>query len=196
MPLFHCAFALVLMTLCFSAVANQQTEKTFPTDDEINLVLTQTERAVQQYKPLIEQEEIQMGKSAVDAVAHDRQVVNALQIALKALKVKPQGFNSPAGFAFFEWLDDADRNALLCASGASTQSTLQLMAGNTEKATALVHLSQGCMDVSTLIYTVSENAGSLYQRYVEAEEKLAVQGAEVAQKCTNILKQRGVTPKK
>ena len=43
--------------------------KAFPTDDEINLVLTQTERAIQQYKPLIDQEEIQMGKSATDAVA-------------------------------------------------------------------------------------------------------------------------------
>ena len=48
------------------------------------------------------------------------------------------------------------------------------------------------MDVSTLIYTVSENADSLYQRYVEAEEQLANQGAEAAEKCVAILKKNGV----
>jgi hypothetical protein len=35
-----------------------------PTDDEINLVLTQTERAIQQYKPLIDQEDARMGKDS------------------------------------------------------------------------------------------------------------------------------------
>jgi hypothetical protein len=42
------ACALVLMVIGFAVVANAQTEKTFPTDAEINLVLTQTERAIQQ----------------------------------------------------------------------------------------------------------------------------------------------------
>jgi|SRR5712692_5596902 len=194
MSLFRCC-ALVLSTLGFAAVANAQADKPFPTDDEINLVLTQTERAIQQYKPLIDQEEIQMGKSAADAVAHDREVVKALELAVKAFKLKPQGFNGPLGFAFFEWLDDADRNAVLCGSGASTQATQQMMSGNTDKAALLLHLSQSCTDVSTLIYTVSENAGSLYQRYVEAEGQLAAEGAEVAQKCTDILKRSGITPK-
>jgi hypothetical protein len=41
------------------------------------------------------------------------------------------------------------------------------MDGNVTKADSLVHLTQGCQDVSALIYTVSENANSLYQRYVE-----------------------------
>jgi hypothetical protein len=196
MPLFRCASALVLLTISFAVVANAQTEKTFPTDDEINLVLTQTERAMQQYKLLVDQEEIQMGKSYADAVARDRQVVNALEMAVKAFKGKPQGFNGPLGFAFFEWLDDADRNAVLCGSGASMGAAQSMMAGDTNKASALLDLSQSCTYVSTLIYTVSENAASLYQRYVEAEEQLAVQGAEIAQKCTDILKKSGTAPKK
>ena len=196
MPLFRCASALALLTISYAIVANAQTEKAFPTDDEINLVLTQAERAIQQYKPLIEQQELQMGKSATDAGANDRQVVSALETAVKALRRKPQGFNGPLGFNVFEWLDDADRNALLCGSGASTQATLQMMAGNKDKATSLLHLAQSCSDVSALIYTVSENAGSLYQRYVEAEQQLAVQAAEVAEKCTEILKKSGVPPKK
>ena len=49
-----CRFAFVLLTIGFAVAANAQTEKTFPTNDEITLVLTQTQRAIQQYKPLIE----------------------------------------------------------------------------------------------------------------------------------------------
>lgn len=195
MPLFRPACALVLFTVGFAHVANAQTEKHFPTNDEINLVLTQTERAIQQYKPLIDQEEIQIGKSATVAVASDRQVVNSLEVAVKAFKGKPQAFNGPLGFAFFEWLDDASRNALACGNGASTKGVLESLAGKKDRATELLHLSQSCIDVSTLIYTVSENVGSLYQRYVEAQEQLATQAAGVAQKCTDILKKNGITPK-
>src|SRR5258706_11046189 len=101
MPRFWCASALALLTISFVVAANAQNEKTFPTDDEINLVLTQTERAVQQYKPLIDQEEIQMGKSATDAVAHDREVVKSLEMAVKAFKHTPRAFNGPLGFAYF-----------------------------------------------------------------------------------------------
>jgi hypothetical protein len=196
MALFRCAAGLVLLTISFAVVANAQTEKTFPTDDEVNLVLTQTERAIQQYEPLIDQEEVQMGKSATDAVAIDRKNVESLEIAVKAFKGKPQGFNGPLGFVFFEWLDDASRNALLCSSWASAQGALQMMGSYKDKAASLLHLAQSCSDASALISTVGENAGSLYQRYVEAEEQLAVHGAEVAEKCTDILKKNSVPPKR
>jgi hypothetical protein len=194
MVLSCCACTLVVLT-GFAAVADAQTEKAFPTNAEINLVLTQTDRAMQLYKPLIDQEEIAMGTSGTDAIAHDRQVVSGLEMAVKAFKGKPQGFNGPLGFAFFEWLDDASRNAALCGSGTATQAMSQMMAGNTDKASSLIHLAHACMDVSTLIYTVSENAGSLYQRYIDAEHELAEQAAEVAQKCTDILKKNGAPPK-
>jgi len=192
----RCASTVLVLSVGFGVVAKAQTEKTFPTDTEINLVLTQTERAIQQYKPLIDQEEAQMGKSAADAVANDRQVVNALETAVKAFKGKPQGFNGLLGFAFFEWLDDADRNAMLCGSGAATQAAVQMMDGNVEKAASLLQLARSCSDASTLISTVSENAGSLYQKYVEAEQQLAVHATEVAEKCTDILKKNGVPSKK
>jgi hypothetical protein len=196
MHLSRCTSALILLAIGFSVTANAQTKKTFPTDDEINLVLTQTERAIQQYKPLIEQEEIQMGKSYTDAAANDRNVVNSLEMAVKAFKGKPQAFNGPLGFAFFEWLDDAGRNAVLCASGAGTQAMTEMMAGNMSKASSLIDLGRSCQDVSTLLYTVSENAGSLYLRYVESEQQLAAHGAEVAGKCADILKNNCVAPKK
>jgi hypothetical protein len=190
MALFRSVPALAFLTVSLAAVANAQTETPFPTDAEIDLVLTQADRAIQQYKPLIDQQE------STDAVAADRQVVNALETAVRAFKGKPQGFNGPLGFAFFEWLDDADRNALLCGSGASTQAAVQMMAGNKDKAASLLHLARSCSDAATLIYTVSENAGSLYQKYVEAEEHLAVHGAEVADKCIELLKKNGTQPKK
>lgn len=196
MVLSRCASTLVVLTVGFALVANAQTEKTFPTDAEISLVLTQTERAIQQYKPLIDLEAVQMGKSGADTIAHDRQVVSGLEMAIKAFRGKPQGLNGPLGFTFFEWLDDADRNAALCAGGSSSQAMSEMMAGNKDTAQSLLHLAQSCGDMSALIYTVSENAGALYQRYVEAEQELAEQAAEVAQKCTDILKNNGVPPRK
>jgi hypothetical protein len=54
----------VLLATSFVAVNGAQTEAAFPRDAEVDLVLTQSERAVQQYKPLIDQQEIQMSGSA------------------------------------------------------------------------------------------------------------------------------------
>lgn len=141
-------------------------------------------------------EAVHVGKSGADTIARDREVVSALEMAIKAFKSRPQGFNGPLGFAFFEWLDDADRNAALCAGGSSNQAMSEMMGGNKDKAETLLHLAHSCADVSTLIYTVTENAGALYQRYVGAEQELAEQAAEVAQKCTDTLKKNSAPPKK
>jgi restriction endonuclease S subunit len=63
------SFLIVLMFMAAQAIL-AQTQKSFPTDDEINLLLTQTERAIQQYKPLIDQEQVQMGKDGAEAAAN------------------------------------------------------------------------------------------------------------------------------
>jgi hypothetical protein len=186
----------VVLTVGFAIMANGQNQKTFPSDAEINLVLTQTERAIEQYKPLIEIEAAQLGEGGVDTIARDRQVVSGLEMAIKAFKGKPQGFNGSLGFTFFEWLDDAARNAALCAAGSSNQAMSALLTGNKDGTEALLHLAQSCAAVSTLIYTVSENAGSLYQRYVDAEQEFAEQTAEVALKCVDALKKKDIPPKK
>jgi hypothetical protein len=139
---------------------------------------------------LIDVEELQIGKSkdGKEAVAKDREVVGTLEITLKALKEKPQGFNGPAGFMFFQWLDDAGRNAVLCSSYASSQVAMQIMAGNVETTPSVIDLGQSCSEVSALLYTVSESVGSLYEKYVEAEDELARRGAETLDKCVAILK--------
>jgi hypothetical protein len=197
MPLSRCWSTLlcVLSLYCVSSQA-QDRDVNFPTDEEIKLVLTQTDRAIQQYKPLLDMEEKMYGTKGEAAVAKDRQVLDALETAVKAFGKDPQAFNGPLGFAFFEWLDDADRNALLCASSSANEATVNMLAGDQVKAQMQIHLSQSCADISSLFYTVSENAGALYTRYVEGEEKLAKLSAQVAQKCAEALKQNGGVPKK
>ena len=191
----RCVSALLcLASLCAASRAQKQ-EASFPTDEEIKLVLTQADRALQEYKPLLDMEEKMYGNKGADAVAKDREVVNGIEIAIKAFRKNPQAFNGPLGFSFFEWLDDADRNALLCVSGAATEATAHMMAGEREKAETEIRLSHSCIDVSTLLYTVSENAGALYTRFTQNETKLAEDSAQVAQKCVGLLKQNGV-PKK
>ena len=81
MHLFRPGFALVLF-VGFAVVVHTQDQKTFPdfpTDDEINLLLTQADRALVQYKVVIDQEQIEMGKSGAEAVVRHRQVVNPLE---------------------------------------------------------------------------------------------------------------------
>ena len=186
MPGLRIAVTVVLILCCLN-VAYSQDEPAFPTTDEIKLLITQIDRAMKSYKPSVDEEEIRLGKAGIEAVAKDRQVVHAVEIAIQALQKRPEGFNSAAGFALFEWLDDASRNALLCATTSFTQGTTLIMAGEINKASDLIHLAQSCMDASNLIYTVSENAGALYDRYVKAEQKLDEESFSVAQKCTDAL---------
>lgn len=167
----------------------------FPTDDEIRLLLTQTDRAIGEYKPLLDQENEMLGKEGAEAVAKDREVVAGIELAIKGFGKNPQAFNGPLGFSFFEWLDDASRNALLCSSNAMNDAFKSLLDGDKDKATSDLHLSQSCTDVSALLYTVSENAGALYTRFVGGEQKLAEEGARLAQKCAEALKQKSAIPK-
>jgi hypothetical protein len=189
MPLPRPGVILVLLLVSFATIGRAQ-ETTFPTNDEIQLVLTQADRAMQQYKPLIDQEELRFGKgkAEAEAVAKDREVVKAIEMAVLVLKKTPLGFNSAGGFALFEWLDDASRNALACSSSALTQATTSMMNGEISKATELIHLGQSCLDASNMIYTVSENAGALFERYAKASQNLAADAAKIAQQCTDTLK--------
>ncbi len=187
-----CGFAIVVSSPPLAG----QSEKTFPTDDEINLVLTQTERAVQQYRPVIEQEASLMGSEGAPAVVKDRELAGNLETAVKGFKLHPQAFNGPLGFVFFEWLDDASRNANLCAMSATAEIMPSVGPGQTSKAQSMLRLAQSCSDIATLLYTVSENAGALYLRYVTTEENTANQCGTIVEQCTSILKkQSGTSPK-
>jgi hypothetical protein len=182
--------------MAFTSVVCAQKEKDFPTNDEITLVLTQAERATQMYELQIEQEELLLGQNGKDSAAKDRQVLDTLKFSLKALKSKPQEFNGPIGFYFFEALDDASRNAVVSADQASSQVITQLTEGNMKNGVSLLNFSVSCMDTSTLLYTVSENVGSLYQRYVEAESQLLDYAYKTAKQCADTLKNKCAVPKK
>jgi hypothetical protein len=182
-------FFATLFILCAVTSAHAQKHDTkFPTDDEIRLVLTQAERAIGEYKPLLDMEEKMLGKAGAEAVAKDRQIVHGIDVAIAVFGKNPQAFNGPLGFAFFEWLDDACRNALLSSVSAMDSATEGLMDGDTQKAQANIELAKDLANVSTVLYTVSENAGALYTRYVAGEDKLAQVGLKAATDCVGILK--------
>ena len=67
----------LLLILAVTLPNHAQDNKTFPTNDEINLAVTQIDRAIRQYKPLIDQESTLMGKAGLEAAAKDGQVVQA-----------------------------------------------------------------------------------------------------------------------
>src|ERR1700726_189676 len=198
MPIAKNGFAIALMVLgCASSGHAQDKDKHLPSDEDINLVVGQANRAMEQYKLAINQEEIFMGKAGAEAeaISQDRHVLENWDFATKALHAKPQIFNTPAGFSVVLTLDDAARNGMVCATQAVSNSALRAMALETGKADSLVHLSQTCMDASTLLYTVSESVAALYQKYLDAEQQLAEESFDVASKCTAMLKKNATTPK-
>jgi hypothetical protein len=187
MPRLQFFCALAILPIFFSLIANAQVDVSWPTDDEINLARTQTDRALERYKLLLDEQEMQIGKSATNQVAEDRRLVSDMESAMKTLKARPQTFNGPAGFTFYESLAATERSVLQCGVNASSQSAGYVTAAKPDKADALFHLSQSCMDLSTLIYTISEQVGSLYKRYIEAQDKLAARNAQDARQCADAL---------
>lgn len=183
--------AVALFMLCnISSAYAQKPDPNFPTDDEIRLVLTQAERAVNEYKPLLDREEKMLGKEGAESVAKDRETVRGLEAAIAGFGKNPQAFNGPLGFTFFEWLDDACRNALLSSVHAASTGAVGLIDGDKEKARANIEAAKDFSNVSTVFYTVSENAGALYTRYVNGEEQLRTQAVKMVTDCGVILKNR------
>jgi hypothetical protein len=147
---------LLFGVFTFNNPVNAQKQDTnFPTNDEIKLVMTQTTRAIDLYKPFLDIEEKTLGKQGAEAAAKDREVVKSIEKAVIDFGNDPQTFNSPLGFFFFEWLDDASRNALLCSNSASNDIAVSVMSGDKAKAESAFQLQQGCFNASTLLYTVS-----------------------------------------
>src|ERR1700722_4607047 len=182
----HFAAILVCLSLV-CPVVNSQTNKTFPTDDEITLVVTQTERALSDYESSVSLEAKLADKA--DDIANDKRVIAGLTLMIKALHVHPQGFNSPAGFEFILLLDDASRNAALCNADAIQKGMKVTLAGDATAGGNYLQLAQACTAASNLLYNVSENAGALYQRYVNGEESLAIDAVNTMEKCVEKLKQ-------
>jgi hypothetical protein len=69
-------FWLALFVLAACPCFAQSNDKPFPSNDDIKLLLTQADRAMEQYKAAVNLEEAQFEKSSgeADAVAKDREV--------------------------------------------------------------------------------------------------------------------------
>jgi hypothetical protein len=182
---FNRALIALILIFGFATVTNAQSEKAFPSDEEIGLLVVQADRTIQRYKPLLDEQETEIGKSVADEIAKERQAVSSLDTLMKTLKNRHSAFNGPLGFAFLESLHEAERNLLRCVSSASSGSTGYMIAGNRDKADTLLRLSQSCMDVSLLIYTISEDVATAYKHFIEAQDQWAAHNTQAARKCEN-----------
>lgn len=178
---------LILSCLLVCPVAHSQVNKTFPTDDEITLVVTQAERALSDYKTSVSLE-AKLANQA-DDIANDKRVIDGLTVMIKAMREHPQRFNSPAGFEFVLLLDDASRNAALCNADAIQKGVKATIGGDSAAGQNYLQLAQACTGASNLLYNVSETAGALYQRYVNGEESLAIDAVNTMNQCVAKLKQ-------
>src|ERR1022692_2976042 len=180
-------FALLLLSSEFASPQEQKEEHTFPPKDQIDLLLTQSDRAFEVYEQSLKQE-AQMGDDWAKAVANDRVVLSNARDLIARLKKSPEGFNGPAGFLLVGGLDDASRNMSLCMGQAGMQSGTHAMSGDFTEGQRDLRLSQSCMDASTLLQTVSETAVNMYAEYLLAEHEMMNKAMSSLQRCTDILK--------
>jgi hypothetical protein len=186
MKFYSLSVLLAIILLCPRGQC--QESKPSPSDDEIKLVMTQTDRALAEYAATVERERKLYGDRA--DVKNDQDVIDGLTTFSKGMSAQPQRFNSPFGFEVVLLLDDASRNAALCNAGAISEGVKATIAKQTEAAEDYLRLAQECTSVSSLLYTVSENAAALYRRYVNSEQEVAQKAFDEMNKCIGILKQQ------
>ena len=155
---------------------------------KIKLVIVQTDRALVDYVASVKEE--QRLSEGAEETENDKQVIDGLTAMSKVFGARPQKFNSRFGFELILLLDDASRNAALCNADAISKGVKATMAGESRAAQDYLQLAQSCTSVSNLLYTISENAAALYQRYVSGAEDLAQQAVEQMDKCMATLKQQ------
>ena len=180
-------FLSVLVALSSPSYAQKSVEHMFPSDQEINLMVAQADRAMQDYKSLITQGQQLLG----ELPESDKKVFDTWEFARNVLRTKPQGFNSVAGFDIVTMLDDASRNAAIWASSAAIEVVKEITGGKvTSKTDLLVTLIQNANSTSTLLYTVSENAVALYTRFLSWQEETGTRAVTMLQDCTERLKEK------
>lgn len=157
----------------------------FPKDDEIKLVMTQTERALVGYQAAVNLQGTLMKAEA--GVEDDKKLIEGLKVLVKAINEEPQKFNGQAGYEVVLMLDDASRNAALCSTEALKRSVQATASGDSSAGESYLLLSQNCTAVSESFYTDGENASALYRRYVKGEATLAKDAYDAAMACSATL---------
>jgi hypothetical protein len=193
---YHAAMSKTSMLFCLllasvRCVAQQQKESPkFPTSEEIQLVVTQSERVFQQYKQSVTMEgELPTAKRDPSSVEKDREVYDTATKLIAVLKEKPQSFHGLGGLLLLTYLDDASRNAALC-SGTSYDDSYQALIAKSDINSAKDWLQIGlsCVNISGYMYTVSESVQALLVRDMKAQEAQNERALETIKQCVATMK--------
>jgi len=182
--------ALVLLTML--VVANMvplssASDFKYASDEEINLIMGQADRAMMQYEQVLGQEKRLLGDSI------DTDTDNKLLVAWKTVKgvlaKDPQKYNSFVGFDIVTLLDDAARNNALITTSAATELIQELTGGKlNSKSDSLITLMQNSQSAGTLLYTVAESAAALYLRFLHWQDETFNESVVQLTKCMDIIK--------
>jgi hypothetical protein len=187
-PSLLCVWLLFLFFSLLPAAAKEDKPPNFPDDDQIRLLLSQADRAFQNYESAVNMERLQLGDAA--GAEKDQEVSSAFRELLPKLKQNLQMFNSPFGFLLIIDLDDASRNMAVCMSQGGMSASNFLLAGNTSAGRERLLLAQTCMDATTLLYTVSETATKMYEDYLLANAVLQDTMLKTVTKCSDVLQKQ------
>jgi hypothetical protein len=178
---------IAVMLLMSLPASGQTTKPDVPTDEEINLLVGQVDRAMSQYQQVVEQEISLLGNT--DDSASDMKLLKFWRTAKPALSKNPQEFNSFAGFDFVTTVDDASRNAALISNAAATEVLKEVTGGKvTPQTDSLVTLMQNANAAGTLLFTVSENALALYRKFLHWQGDTLNESVVALTNCATALK--------
>ncbi|MBZ5490645.1 MAG: hypothetical protein LAO76_06910 [Acidobacteriia bacterium] len=182
----------VLIGLCVSAYSQEaKKQPKFSTTEEVDLVLSQSERAFEQYDMSIKLEAALPSMHDSRGVEKDRQIVELGNKLISGLKKNPNAFHGLGGFLLLGALDDASRNAALCSASAFADISSALLSEkglDKAKVYELMQIGQSCQDVSTQLYTISENLHALMIRELEGQSIINEQALDALNQCTAVLK--------
>ena len=168
----------------------QDDSRSYPSDSEIQLMMGQVDRAMEQYDQVVKQEASLLGSSADTAT--DTKLLNFWKSLKAALAKDPQKFNSFAGFDIVVLIDDAARNAALISNTAATTALQQVTSGKvTSKTDLLVTLMQNANSSGTLLFTTAESATALYQRFLHWQDETLNESVTALNQCAGMLKKPG-----
>jgi hypothetical protein len=186
------AMLLCLLFLAVCCFAQQQKEKTleFPSTEEINLVVTQSERVFEQYKQAVTIEaDLPSSKRNPSVIEKDSDVYSGAAKLIATLKAHPQSFHGLGGLLLLSSLDDASRNSAVCSGSAYSDAMDALVsASDAKSAKEWLQVGLSCIGVSGYLYTVSESVHALLVREMEAQQLLNQRAEETVNSCTAALK--------
>lgn len=176
-----------IVVLCaismLSSSGKAQEKPAAPTKEEVELLLTQTERGIDQYATLIQQANKLLAGIPDADLTTDKQLIGYWKQLDKIFRANPDKFDSRAGFDLLVLIDDASRNAALIGTSAAKQTSQEIIAGRIQRADLFVTLMQNATSTSTLLYTVSENCNSLHLKYLGFVDAFIDKALDAMEKC-------------